>query len=273
VTAIALDPFQTIVGVGWGGDKTIVAIHVSAEITDDVNGPLPDSTYSVILSIGTSGGDILKGSPLVIARPGSIILPPPIDQVVTPAMLQHYAIWSYPPFFFDGPVDHQTVPAFYYISTDVATFPDFVFSPYDSVAAAQAYISAQALIHPEYVGQLFIINLQPGYEINRRTRRWGALTFINLAAFPSATGVLDFTLAGHGSDVLLEIAVGLYRGTDFDFTADAENAPNFDAQRIASYSYRARPGFSATVSLAIRADPRVPSVTGPASPGGGGGDG
>jgi hypothetical protein len=273
VTAVALDPFQNIVNVGWGSTK-VVAIYLRANITDSVGGStLPDSTYSVDLSIGTSGGEILKGSRLVITRPGAITLPPPITQVVTPEMLQYYAVWSYPPFFFDGPVDHTSTPAFYFISTDGGTFPDFVFSPYDSVEAAQAYLDAQAIIHPEYNGQLFIINLQPASETTTRTRRWAALSFVNIAAFSPATGVLDFTLAGNGSDVDLNIAVALYRGTGFDFTADNQNTPNFNAPLIASYSYHADADHLATVSLAIRADPRVPSVTGPPSPGGGGGEG
>ena len=242
MTAASLDPFQRIVGVGWGGRKILV---LEFYVTENVKGPgatPPDAIYNVDVTVGANGPKDLLHNTWSVLRP-DVHAEPPIEFFVTPAMLAGYAIWSYPTLVQKGPIGfNEGVPAFYFITCNGALYPDFVNKPYDSFASATAYIDAQAVIHPDYYAYLFYIQYSPAeLPWSQQTTTWHAFTFINLDALGlDGDGNLniDFHIYGENMDTAsLAVAAMLYGvGTGFNFSVSEDYTErNFGSGFITGY--------------------------------------
>lgn len=267
-----IGPFQRIVNVGWGGAPRILALMLDLEIGASSSVGPPTINFDFNISIGGVGGEILRQQ-LIINRSPVFGQPPPISQIVTPAMLAYYKIWAYEPFEESDPINHETGGGFWFITTDIAVFPDFVPSPYASALAAQTYLDEQAIIHPEYAGQLFFINFQPPFESFTTAKRYRQITFINLGAFTKnihGNIEIDFSseLTPSNGDLEFNLRAGLYRGSLLNFLADDENHDFFGQNPDAGYEYDGTEDVPIEGTLVVHPeDP--PSVTGPESPGGG----
>jgi len=274
-----LDPHQNIVNVGWGGGPHILAIVASGLYFADQEGSPPVSDYSVGITLDTFGGgfvthEILK-SQFLLARAGAAPPEPPIEQEVTDEMLAYYAAWAYVPYELNE-VFHSSGGGYYFITPSGGVFPDFVASPYASEGDAQAYLDAQAIIHPEYAGMTFGITLFPSFDTYSQEHRWKQITLINLASFPrDAQGRTLIDFAGDGSNVHLVLDFRLCSGSFPFFPADAENDPIGSPfpNQVASYVFDKGGGFADPVSGTVIVKTSPPAITGPASVGGGGGGG
>jgi hypothetical protein len=284
---VYLSPFETIVGVGWrrSGAVALFLIEFNMNATN-TNGASPQLDIAMDFEIKDDSASIFAEQTKVRRAGGST---PPIGNTITADMLANYAIWSLPPYVFAGDVVHSTGGGFYFITTNFATFPDFVFSPYSSVAAADAYLQEQLALHPEYAGGTGTIQFLPPFDHTSQDKIWRAAVFVNLSAYALKTDKsLDLTMTYHMSgegtpsgqfNILgLYFDPGLGLVTTIDPTLNWHSGLGFSGPPLAGYSYHEQGDWSnltTGVTINVSADFNIgtapPSITGPASPGGGGG--
>ena len=282
MTAVYLSPFEEIVGVSWGGGaKRVLAILIHATVGATNSGSPPSLAFEATVTIKTKGGDVANNK-IVIARTGAPGPAPPIFQFINSDILAYYAMWTYDPYILTGTVNESTGGNFWYINTDgtFGTFPDFVPSPYATLADAEAYLDAQKTIHPEYVGKTFIISYLNPFDNFSQNSEWRALAFINLDAFAKdgfGQYFIDFSMKATGDNIAgsARFDAQLVKGdpATMNFEADAQNNPSFTAPAVAFYDYNAAGIVDGTTTFGgtLVVHTADDTLTGPASPSGGGG--
>lgn len=279
---VYLSPFETIVGVGWGGVKRIVVLNILSTCGVSASGAPPSGPdVTVTLTVRTTSGEAIHHT-LKLARPTGTPPAPPITEAITSEMLAYYAIWSFPPYVDIGAVTESTGGGFYFITPQGGVFNDFVSQPYSSVAAAEAYLEGQKVIHPEYIGETFIIDFFPPFDnFAGATSTFNAMVFVNLDAFdplPSGTKEIDFAVScvGDSFSGKFEILAILQRDVvaNLDVTADAHDVlTGLGSFPVSVYDYKIATGFFVPESPQAGTIVWHPddTLTGPPSIGGGGG--
>lgn len=286
------DPFWSkIVNVHWSSGAPVLVLWIEWSLnvaTIDGSTPSINVEFQVSPGPGSDHPDVYADQ-VAVRRAGALGAPPAISGLITPEELAYYAMWSLPPYVSRSAISESTGGGYYYITTNFATFPDFVFSPYSSVAAADAYLAEQLSLHPEYAGGTGTINFFPPFDHKSQDGLFRSLLFINLQAYPKKTdGSLDielhYILSGNGDPSGKFTLDGFLwvQGSGVEVTIDPSLALNtlgfsniFDAfynyhEGPGSYSHLS-PGGTVDVSAMLNVTTVPPAITGPASPGGGGG--
>lgn len=253
-------PNERIVNVHWVKSVKLVGLQVYVIVaTENEGSPPPDPDYSFTISVGGDVVEIMHDQ-IIVVRGDAVPPAPAVTIPPTYPSLAYYAIFGFLPID-SGVESSESTGGDYYVllNTIGAYYPDFVPSPYPSVAAAEAYLSAQIDLHPIYALYDWNIDYTAPYDTFRKTRSIRATVYINLDWYGDDTtiGLLGTTTS---NGYAMTIDAGLIVGDI--------NYPDTPVSYYAAVPQATMPDVEG--NLIVTVDP--PSMTGPYF-GGGGGEG